>query len=201
MATNEIEASQVTSTLVHQTQSNSQLEGAARALLQAALAYAARGWRVFPCWWIREDGTCACGGKASNCKPGKHPLGLAAPHGFEDATTDGDQIRAWWMRWPMANVAVATGAASGLVVVDLDVKPGKDGRAALRAIAEKVRQPVPRTLVAHTGGGGLHLYFKHPGGHIESTCDKIAAGVDVRADGGYVLAPPSNHESGGFYAW
>ncbi|MCY1078870.1 bifunctional DNA primase/polymerase [Archangium lansingense] len=164
----------------------------ANALLTAALKYAARGWRVFPCWWT-ENGRCACPSGAACTSPGKHPL---TRHGVKDASTDTGQIRAWWGRWPPAHVAIATGAESRLVVIDLDRKPGKDGVASLNALGQ-----VPVTLSARTGSGGLHLYFKHPGGRVPSTSSKVGLGIDVRADYGYVIAPPSGHISGGRYEW
>ena len=164
----------------------------ANALLNAALEYAARGWRVFPCWWI-ENRQCACPKGAACPSPGKHPL---TRHSANDASTDPVQIRTWWTRRPLAHVAIATGAESGLVVIDLDRKPGKDGVASLKALGK-----VPATLTARTGSGGLHLYFRHPGGCVPNSVGKLGPGIDVRGDDGYVIAPPSGHISGGHYAW
>jgi putative DNA primase/helicase len=162
-------------------------------LLDAALGYAARGWQVFPCWWAIGD-ACACGGNAG-CSPGKHPL---TAHGLKDATTDAAQIRAWWAKYPEANVAIRTGAESGLVVVDLDVKPDKDGRASFRVLNGGA---VDRTAMTRTGGGGLHLYYRHPGFTVRNSQNELGPGIDVRGDQGYVLAPPSNHVSGRVYEW
>lgn len=160
--------------------------------LSAALEYATRyQWRVFPAWWP-HDGRCACGtgcGKSA----AKHPLTRSGVH---DASTDPDVIRTWWARWPLANVAIATGRASGLVVIDLDVRPGKDGRASLRSIG-----PMPLTATARTGSGGLHLYYAHPGVDVPNSAGRVGPGIDVRGEGGYVLAPPSRHASGGTYSW
>src|SRR5215469_4668893 len=90
--------------------------------LQAALIYAQSfAFAVFPCHWIRW-GLCSCGD--THCKsPGKHPL---TEHGCKDATQVAAQIRAWWRRWPNANVAIATGSRSGIVVVDVDPRHGGD---------------------------------------------------------------------------
>src|SRR4051794_7912570 len=84
-------------------------------LLNAALDYAARGWPVLPLWEPRGVGVCACG--AGCQRVGKHPR---TAHGVGDATTDPEQIRAWWQEWPTTNIGIATGRASGLLVVDVD---------------------------------------------------------------------------------
>jgi putative DNA primase/helicase len=84
--------------------------------LEAAITYAQRsGWRVFPIHWP-VDGTCSC--KNPDCQsPAKHPL---TPNGFKDATTNPKIISEWWTKWPSANIGIATGAVSGIVVVDID---------------------------------------------------------------------------------
>jgi hypothetical protein len=83
--------------------------------LEAALAYAGRSWFVFPCAWI-EGGVCSC--KDPECEsPGKHPL---TPHGLLDATNDPALVRDFWTKFPKANIAIATGAKSGIAVVDID---------------------------------------------------------------------------------
>jgi Bifunctional DNA primase/polymerase, N-terminal/AAA domain/Primase C terminal 1 (PriCT-1) len=133
-------------------------------ILKAALGYAGRGWPVFPC-------------------NGKAPL---TEHGFKDATIDVETIRAWWTKWPDANVAIATGAASGLVVLDVDGDDGGDSLAKL----EREHGALPRTVSAKTPHG-QHFYFAHPGGVIANSVGRLGAGLDVRADGGYVIAPPS----------
>jgi hypothetical protein len=155
----------------------------------AARAYARRGWAVFPVYEAEADGTCAC--KDRNCKKvGKHPR---TPNGFKDATTHLDIIRDWWHRWPNANVGIATGKASGLLVLDID---GADGWKSL----DGVDLP-PSTPRVHTGKvRGVHVYFAHPGSKISS---KVGGrpGLDLKADGGYVVAPPSRHVSGARYEW
>jgi hypothetical protein len=167
----------------------------ANILLAAALEYAKRGWFVFPVHGIDAAGQCTCGIECDT--PGKHPR---TNNGVKDASADADQIRAWWTKWPDANVAVATGSASNLVVLDLDIKPGKDGRAALRVL-EAQHGPLPTTPKVETGSGGEHLYFSHPGGLVANSVGLVAPGIDVRADGGYVVAPPSLHLSGREYGW
>jgi hypothetical protein len=114
-------------------------------------------------------------------------------HGFEDAGTDEDQIRAWWSMWPSSNVGIATG--SGLVVVDVD--PRHDGD---RTLADLVAsREMPTTPTVRTGGGGLHLYYTGEVPRVGT--DALGRGVDVKAQGGYVVAPPSVHGSGGIYEW
>jgi hypothetical protein len=140
-----------------------------------------------------EGGHCSCG---STCqRPAKHPL---TPHGLKDASLAPGLIARWWRQWPRANVAIATGAASGLVVLDVD--PGKDGDASLRAL-EAERGELPETVQVLTGGGGQHFFFAHPGGQVRNSASTLGAGLDVRADGGYVVAAPSLHASGKRYTW
>ena len=82
----------------------------------AALDYALKGWPVFPLHSIGPDGICTCG--QPDCgSPGKHPR---TSKGFHDATTDPEQIRAWWKTWPAANVGIRTGAESGVFALDVD---------------------------------------------------------------------------------
>lgn len=166
--------------------------------LGAALAYAARGWAVFPLHAWRA-GRCSC---RRDCPhPAKHPL---TRHGFHDATTDEPIIRSWWGRWPWANVGVATGARSGLVVVDVDPRSG--GTESLDRL-QSLMGSLPATLSATTGSGGTHLYYRHPGGEVRNTAGRLPGitealpGLDLRGDGGYVVAPPSGHASGAAYTW
>jgi len=137
-----------------------------------------KGWPVFP---VRPRG--------------KEPL---TQHGFKDASTEEATIMAWWEKWPDANVGLPTGAASGLVVLDVDAKSG--GKESLERL-EKQHGPLPETVLSHTGGGGLHYFFKHPGFEMRNTAGKVAPGLDTRGDGGYVVLPPSVHESGNTYQW
>lgn len=148
-------------------------------LLRYAQWYAGHGLRVFP------------------CKPkGKAP---ATDHGCKDAVSDPGQISAWWDGIHLFNVAIATGG--GIVVLDVDINhnAGKYGDETL-ADLERQNGPLPDTWTCLTGGGGAHYYF---------ACDDpaltvgtgFAPGLDYRGAGGYVIAPPSIHESGGDYVW
>lgn len=159
----------------------------------AAWRYAERGWQVLPCHHITATG-CSCR-KADCSSPGKHPRTAS---GFREATTSPGQVRQWWRRWPGANVGIRTGAQSRLVVLDVD--PDHGGVEALRSlIAQHGR--LPPGLRARTGSGGWHLYFAHPGDSIPNSAGRLGPGLDVRGDGGYVIAPPSNHRSGGAYVF
>ena len=160
-------------------------------ILLAALAYARRGWPVFPIHSAR-DGQCSCG-HAGCSSIGKHPRTV---HGLKDATTDELRIREWWSQWPDANVGIITGAKSGLVILDIDPRNGGDDSL---ADLERTQGLLPKTIESLTGGGGQHLFFQHPGGSIKSNA--LAEGIDIKADGGYVVAPPSSHRSGEPYRW
>ena len=143
----------------------------------AATSYAARGWAVLP------------------CRPrGKEPL---TPHGFLDASSDPEIIAEWWRRWPEANIGVATGSASGVVVLDVDPRSGGDE--ALRDLVA-CHGPLPETPTVLTGGGGCHFYFAIPEG-VTIRSRRLAPGLDLKGEAGYVVAPPSVHPSGQRYMW
>ncbi len=145
-------------------------------LLGAALAYAKRGAPVFPC----EPG-------------GKRPLTY---NGFWDATTETLRIRAWWSRWPSANVGVPTGQRSGLLVLDVDARGGFESLALL----ERKNGPLPETARARTGGGGVHVFFRYPAEEtVRNSAGMLGIGLDVRGEGGYVVVPPSRTR--GAYEW
>lgn len=161
--------------------------------LDMALEYAARGWLVIPlhtCTGRR----CSCPRRDECASAGKHPR---TAHGLEEGTTDVQQIRRWWGRWPKANVGVVTGEASGVVVLDIDADKG--GFASLDDLQAEHEQ-LDDTFTVNTGGGGRHLYFRHPGPTIGNR-GGMRPGLDFRGDGGYVVAPPSNHQSGRSYEW
>jgi hypothetical protein len=158
----------------------------------AALDYATRGWSVFPVHSVTA-GRCSCGNPACG-SPGKHPR---VARGLTEASKAPQQIRAWWGRWPTANIAVATGQISRFFVLDVD--PGHGGDESLRTL-EVEHGPLPHTVRSLTGGGGDHILFEHVPG-LRNSAGRIAPGIDVRGDGGYVVAPPSLHISGRSYAW
>jgi len=160
---------------------------------QTVLAYAKRGWHVFPCYEIGPSGNCACP-KGPNCgSPGKHPR---TPSGFKNATTDPEQIRGWIKRWPKSNWAIACGL-SLLAVVDVD--PRNSGDETLAQLEAKHGE-LPRTATACTGGGGQHYLYRFPEGE-EVLSAVLGLGIELKAAGGYIIVPPSNHVSGRTYGW
>ena len=154
----------------------------------AAIEYAKRGFRIVPCHSVR-DGKCTCG----KCcrKPGKHPR---PPKWPDVASCDTSTVAEWWSKWPMANVGVATGAGSGILVFDFD---GEDGAQTLRELAAE-DATIMNTLIHQTGSGGTHLFYRHPGGSIGNAIETLT-GMDIRADRGLIILPPSRHSSGNDY--
>lgn len=146
-----------------------------------ALAYAQRGWAVFP------------------LTPGMK-IPIAGSNGLKDATTDPAIITAWWTRTPNANIGIATGKSSGVWVIDIDMKKGKDGAASLKAFAEQHADTPAPTQRVRTPSGGAHLYIAYDVRVPVRNRADVLTGVDIRGDGGYVVAPPSKTEAG-VYAW
>jgi hypothetical protein len=145
-------------------------------MIRTAMALAQKGMAVFPC--RPQD---------------KLP---ATEHGCKDATTDLDIIRQWWRQKPQLNVAIATGIVSGIFVVDVD---NLDAEVELRRL-EAEHGGLPSTVEVITARG-RHVYFRLPETSVRNSAGKIAPGIDVRGDGGYVLAPPSIHPTGRRYEW
>jgi Bifunctional DNA primase/polymerase, N-terminal/Primase C terminal 1 (PriCT-1) len=160
-------------------------------MLDAALAYAARGWHVFPC--LPPDAA-AC----RDMEPHKRGKTPACAHGKDDATTDSNIIKTWWW-WenPNYNIGVRTGKESGFFVIDVD---GDEGESELRKLEDQFGQ-LPPTLESLTGRGGRHLCFQIDSHPIRNSTSAFAPKVDVRANGGYIVAPPSLHGLGRRYAW
>jgi hypothetical protein len=161
-------------------------------LLAPALAYAHRGFPVFPCHTAGPTG-CSCG-RVDCTAPAKHPR---TRQGLHDATTNADLIAEWWGRWPWANIGLRTGLPSGIVVLDVDPPAGYTSLARLEGPSGKF----PEGWRVATGSGGLHYWFAHPGGHIPNSAGRLGQGLDLRGDGGYVIAPPSRHATGHRYTW
>jgi hypothetical protein len=147
---------------------------------RAARLYAERfGFAVFP------------------CRPrGKEPL---TTHGCRDASRNSDVIAREWNANPSANVAIATGAASGIFVLDCDDRHGGDQSL---AALESRHGKIPETPIVLTPGPGLHIYLRLPEGvEIRNSAGALGPGLDIRAEGGYVIAPPSVHPNGLLYRW
>lgn len=144
----------------------------------AAILYAASGWSVIP---VEARG--------------KRPL--MAWLEFQQRIASASEIASWFRKWPEANVGIVTGYISQIVVVDIDPQHG--GAQSLQEM-ERDQGALPRTLEVHTGGGGRHLYFAYPSVRLHNRVG-IRPGIDLRSDGGYVVAPPSVHPSGERYRW
>jgi hypothetical protein len=147
-------------------------------MAQAAAKYLARGWSVLP---LRPRD--------------KRPL--IDWESLQQARASAADVAHWFQRWPSANVGIVTGEISNLIVLDVDPKHGGD---ASQARLEQRFEPLPATIESVTGGGGRHFYFAHPGGFVRNRAG-LAQGIDLRGDGGYIVAPPSVHPSGNPYAW
>jgi P4 family phage/plasmid primase-like protien len=151
-------------------------------MLTAALGYTAQGLAVLP---LTPDN--------------KTPLGRLAPKGFKDATSDPERIKWFWGAEPRANIGIACGTRSGgLFVLDVD-NHNADGKEALRLWLEETGAALPQTVTADTGGDGLHYYFRDK--EPVSCRTGVMPGVDIKGEGGYIVAPPSIHPSGKPYAW
>lgn len=150
-------------------------------MYDAAIEYAKKGFAVFPLKY--RD---------------KVPL---TRNGCKDATTDAAQIKAWWQQHPNANIGLATGSVSqNVFVIDLDIDEdrGIDGYHSLEDW-QREHGDFPETWTAITGRGGYHLYYRG-NGRIKNRAG-IIDGVDIRGNGGYVVAPPSIHKNGNRYEW
>ena len=174
--------------------------------LEAALAFARRGWPVFPC-------------STANKRPllgkDKDAEGRPIPNsgGVSKATTDEEQIRAWWRKWPRSMIGVSVGRAD-LIVIDFDprmveahdeetgeVLTDDDGAPIMReltleelkaALEEMMGEALPASLAVRTPSGGVHLYFQMPAGEPIGNRGNLPDHIDVRGLGGYTIVPPSH---------
>lgn len=162
------------------------IQAGRRELLDTALAYLEHGITLLPVHSTDSAGACSCGDPDCG-SPGKHPR---TTHGLLDASDNPRQIRNWWRRWPDANIAMSCGA-SGRVVVDVDDKDGRPGPETWSALKQELDIESDDTATVRTPSGGAHVHFLAEGHHIGSGNDRLGGGVDVKAEGGYVLLPPS----------
>jgi len=140
--------------------------------------YIRRGLPIFPC---HPEGGLR-----------KKPL---TPNGFKDDSLQFDTVQRWHERYPTALWAMPAGAASGLVVLDIDIKrPEANGFDSLEDMGRSI---LPETPLVHTPSGGLHVYFRCPAHDARNSASRIAPGLDVRANGGYVVLPTP----GSGYRW
>jgi hypothetical protein len=165
-------------------------------ILTAALAAAEQGWPVFMLGRSKRPVA-----NCHDCRNSDHnpeTCGHHTCHGFYAASTDPHRITAMVRAVPCGQLAVRTGAVSGLLVVDID--PDHGGNASFANLI--ARSLVPRTLSVQTGSWGTHLYYRHPGQHMPSRPMPRRKGIDIKADGGYVVLPPSiHHRTGRPYQW
>ena len=159
--------------------------------LDFALGYVSKGWRVLPLHSITPEKTCTCG-KADCHSPGKHPR---LENGVKGASAEKNKVIGWWKDWPEANVGIACGRDSNLLVLDVDNAQFDQGEESLKELLNGDGEP--ETVQVLTGNG-RHLYFLHPGGTVKNKV-KLLDGLDIRSDGGYVVAPPSRHINGRTY--
>lgn len=152
-------------------------------MLDAALDYASKGLLVFPL-----------------VPGGKSPI---TSNGFKDASKDPEQIKKWWTNNPMANIGCPTGLLNGIVVVDIDNHDDGsgepvDGSDSLREF-EREHGELPETANTITGGGGYHYPFRT--NRKVNSRTGVLPGIDIKADGGYIVLPPSIHPNGESYLW
>ena len=144
---------------------------------ECALDYLQKGFSVIP---VGQD---------------KRPLIKWEKYQTERATTN--QINSWFQQFPHMNIGIVTGAISGVVVLDLDIKHGRNSQDLY-----KKGLYIPPTVSARSGGGGEHFFFKHSGQYVKTTAGQLLGeGVDIKGDGGYVVVAPSLHPSGNYYEW
>lgn len=145
-------------------------------LIKEALGYVDQGLSIFP------------------IKPrDKVPMMEWSPR--QTTKADSETVRMWWKKWPIANIGIVTGKISNIVVVDCDSPEGR------KNVDQYIRQTLIGKIPMVSTGAGFHLYFKHPGNILVPNRKDMFKNVDVRGDGGYVVAPPSLHPSGRTYAW
>jgi len=168
----------------------------ANVLEASALFYAERfGWKVIPLHEVR-DGRCSC--TTADCEPGNYAKHPRTRSGLSDGSSDPAQVKWWWTKWPDANIGVLTGTANGICALDVDPRHGGDE--SLDDL-QRIHGRLPDTVEAISGGEdrGRHLYFA-----IDAPLqglNGLAPGLDLKAEGGYLVAPPSTHRSGRRYEW
>jgi putative DNA primase/helicase len=168
------------------------------ALLEHARLYLRLGFAVLPLHFpVGRNGTLACSCGREDCRqPAKHPFGRLVRNGLKDASKDAPTVECWFANLRL-NVGIATGAPSRIIVLDID--PRHCGDEMLAAL-EREHGALPATWRFLTGGGGEHIVLRHPGARIPNSAGRLGPGIDVRGDGGYIVAPPSGHICGRHYA-
>lgn len=175
-------------TTIIQSQSNNPL-------LQSALHLADLGISVIPLWWPDDD-VCACSAGANCESPAKHPIAKLVPNGLTNATTNAVIIEQWWQRYPSANIGLVTGGEVDVIDVDGAIPAYQE------LIADIGAPQFVAMVLTGRGDGGLHIYCT-PGGNktIPSGKHGLPNKIEVKGAGGYVVAPPSKHVTGGTYTY
>lgn len=149
-------------------------------MLEIALDYAKRGWHVFPVT--------------------QNKVPFPRTHGHKDASCDEQIVRELWKKFPNANVAIATGKKSGFFVLDVDVKECKVGDESLDDLVKEF-ESLPETVESITWSGGRQIFFRYPDDvDIFNSQSKIGKDLDIRGEGGYIVAPGSI-VNGKTYEW
>lgn len=162
-------------------------------MMREALNLAEKGFRVFPVHTPTVKG-CSCKDGESCGSVGKHPRILDFPNA---ATTDKEQIKTWWKKWHRANIGIATGKGSNVIVLDVDANKG--GNDSFQELFKDLG--FPETLTAQTGNG-YHLFFQTVEGiDVRNSASEVGQGLDIRGNGGFVVASPSLHQNGKRYSW
>jgi hypothetical protein len=159
-------------------------------MLEAALAYAADGWRIFPCHTPvlvpGQPPQCSCTKRGDCAQIGKHPRTM---NGLTDATNDPVTVRRWWTTFPDANIG-GIPASAGLLAFDLDTEAAHAAAQEIGLYAEPTREVIT--------GNGVHRYYRHP---VALPSGAAVRGIIVRSGHGYVMLPPSLHKNGTRYRW
>ncbi|WP_336491682.1 bifunctional DNA primase/polymerase [Methylobacterium nigriterrae] len=169
-------------------------------MFQPALDWAERGFAVFPCSPSAREGV----GKAPLVECDKDANGEKVPGtgGLYKATRDREQIISWWTRWPNAAIGIRTGREAGVWAIDPDVPKKSGDPDGLAALAELERQygPLPATHTHLTPSGGRHLLFRwREDRPVTNREGRLPANINVRGNGGYLIAPPSRRSDGRRY--
>jgi Bifunctional DNA primase/polymerase, N-terminal/AAA domain len=163
--------------------------------LELAQHYVGQGWPVFPCRSHAEENVDQATGEIITLSE-KTPL---TPNGFKGATRFARIIERWWSDWPDAAVGLPTGEKTGFFALDIDNKPGGANGFDWLSEMEAEHGPLPDTARVTSPNGGLHIYFKYVVGTRNRGA--LGAGVDIRSEGGYVLAAGSTMANGRSYKW